>query len=259
MSEKNVENLKEISTEALIEELCSREGIEKVSVGPYKEYEVRKKYQQGSGRDAFEGAAILLKTYESFLNWRFNIENFCKVIPQELKNLDQWVCHQYPQSKNPLCVYPNNDGILGIASVKDRSTWASFNDALTAVRSYGATGIGIQLSNGICGVDIDHCCDNGKLTGFARDIVEILKSYTEISPSGTGIHIFCKGSLSAIELRRKFERRLEVYDCNRYFIVTGNPYLDPDGQIYPLRDCTEELEYIRNEMPYLKRNSDISF
>ena len=33
----------------------------------------------------------------------------------------------------------------------------------------------------------------------------------------------------------------QVYDSGRYFTVTGNAYLDPDGDAYPLRDCTEEL------------------
>jgi hypothetical protein len=46
----------------------------------------------------------------------------------------------------------------------------------------------------------------------------VLKSYTEVSPSGTGLHIFAQGRLSG-----KGQKRgdIELYDRERYFTVTG--------------------------------------
>ena len=48
----------------------------------------------------------------------------------------------------------------------------------------------------IVGIDIDHCIDPG--TGIiddkAKKIVDRLNSYSEISPSGQGLHIFVRGS-----------------------------------------------------------------
>lgn len=49
--------------------------------------------------------------------------------------------------------------------------------------------IGIGVFDNIVVIDIDKCVTNGKLNKFARKIVNKLKSYTEISISGTGIHI----------------------------------------------------------------------
>ncbi len=63
MSEKNVENLKEISTEALIEELCAREGIEKAYVGPYCSYEIKTKYEQDGNREVLADAVILINPH----------------------------------------------------------------------------------------------------------------------------------------------------------------------------------------------------
>lgn len=171
-------------------------------------------------------------------------------IPKELKAMRQWVCHKYPKSKMPLCPYPDAKGHLWPASCKDKSTWATYVAAIDAVQQNGATGIGFQLGNGIVGVDIDHCVDGGELTSFAREMVETLQSYTEISPSGTGIHILCKGFLPEREGNRDSMLGLEMYDNSRYFTVTGNPYLDSEGQQYRLRDCTAELDNIQHKYLY---------
>ena len=55
-------------------------------------------------------------------------------------------------------------------------------------------GIGMGAFDDFCMVDIDHCVCGGKLTRMAEDIIEKMDSYTEISPSGTGVRIVCKAS-----------------------------------------------------------------
>lgn len=67
---------------------------------------------------------------------------------------------------------------------------------------------------------LDYAIDeNGKLTKEAEDIVEALDSYTEISPSGKGLHIFCKGTLPPGRLRKG---NIEMYSSDRFFTVTGD-------------------------------------
>ena len=42
----------------------------------------------------------------------------------------------------------------------------------------------------LAAVDLDHCIDNGKLSPLAEEIVSHFENtYTEISPSGTGLRI----------------------------------------------------------------------
>lgn len=157
-----------------------------------------------------------------------------------MRSLRQWVCHRFPD-KAPLCPFPDERGDLTFASCNKPETWGSFEAAVKAVSLGWAKGIGIEFANGIAGIDIDHCVDGGELSELAREIVETFRSYTEISPSGTGVHILFRGKLPGTG-RKLPMLGLEVYDSGRYFTVTGNAYLDPDGDAYPLRDCTEELD-----------------
>ena len=56
-------------------------------------------------------------------------------------------------------------------------------------------GVGLVLAGGYCGIDLDNVIDsNGSLLQWAREIVERLDTYTEISPSGRGLHLimYCK-------------------------------------------------------------------
>ena len=44
----------------------------------------------------------------------------------------------------------------------------------------------------IVGIDLDHCLEDGKLLPWAKKITgRFADAYIEVSPSGTGIRIFC--------------------------------------------------------------------
>ena len=66
----------------------------------------------------------------------------------------------------------------------------SFDEVLAAYNSGGFDGIGIGCFAPIGMTDVDGCVHDGKLDEWAQEIVDELDSYTELSPSGTGIHIF---------------------------------------------------------------------
>jgi putative DNA primase/helicase len=70
-----------------------------------------------------------------------------------------------------------------------------------------------------CGVDLDGCRDpeTGEMEHWAKEIVEALSSYAEVSPSGRGVHIIAKGKAPT-----PFKRdRIEMYSIERFFTVTG--------------------------------------
>src|SRR5439155_14732757 len=100
------------------------------------------------------------------------------------------------------------------------ATWGSFDAALAAVVAGKADGAGIVLGDGVVGVDVDDCRDpeTGALTAEALAIVQALDSYTEVSPSRTGLHVLVRGSLPAGR-RRKGD--VEMYAEARYFTITG--------------------------------------
>ena len=103
-----------------------------------------------------------------------------------------------------------------LAKSNDPNTWSSLEDALKALLTGKYDGIGFMLIPPFIGIDIDHCIVDGKLTPEAQAIVKKLNSYTEISHSGTGIHILVKGDLP--QGRRK--GNIEVYPKYRYLVST---------------------------------------
>ena len=138
--------------------------------------------------------------------------------------MNQWICYGLvcDNEKGKIIKIPKNPHNGYNASCNNKESWSDYNTAVNAVKRYGFNGFGFELDNGIVGVDLDDALDeNGKLTKDADDIVEALDSYTEISPSGKGLHIFCKGKLPP---GRRRKGNIEMYSSNRFFTVTGNIY-----------------------------------
>ena len=137
------------------------------------------------------------------------------MVPEELKGLKQWVCYNYPDK------IPYNPVTNQRAKSNDTSTWVSFYDALTGIKSGKYNGIGFQLTKPYVCIDYDHVYDPD--TGIIdREIIkeiQNLNSYTEISPSGRGIHVIVKGD---IPVRGKKKGNIEIYQEKRYITVTGN-------------------------------------
>ena len=83
------------------------------------------------------------------------------------------------------------------ALVNEPSTWLSRKQATRLAAAAHLDGIGILLGRyspryNLCGVDLDECRDpeTGALEPWAKEIIERFNSYTEVSPSGTGVKIF---------------------------------------------------------------------
>ena len=78
-------------------------------------------------------------------------------------------------------------------------------------------------------VDSDHYVYGGKLTQMAEDIMERMDSYTEFSPSGTGVRIVCKASSLSYDTGRYYINNqklgLEIYAAGvtkKFCTLTGN-------------------------------------
>lgn len=147
-------------------------------------------------------------------------------IPQSLKSLQQWVCYRTTDRGNgKLAKIPVDPKTLNDAKANDPSTWASYEEAVAAAARHGLAGIGIEFANGIFGVDLDGVVDAaGQISPEAADIVATLDSYTEYSPSGTGLHILCRGTIPA---GRRRKGAVEMYEGGRFFTVTGKTYGAP--------------------------------
>lgn len=107
------------------------------------------------------------------------------------------------------------------ASSTDPRTWCTYEEAQAAVGGY--SGVGVMMGEGLGCTDLDHCVVDGKIMPWAREIIIGLDSYSEFSPSGTGVHILGID----IELPGKGRKRpyetgaVEVYDTARFLTFTG--------------------------------------
>jgi hypothetical protein len=129
-----------------------------------------------------------------------------------------------------------------LASSTDSSTWRSFDDALVAFEDGKSDGVGFALGDGFVGVDIDKCVTDGTIDDDAQAIIAAIDSYTEFSPSGSGVHILMHGVLPQ---GRRRTGRYELYDSARYFTVTGNHV---SGTPTTLTDATAALAQVHHQL-----------
>ena len=163
-----------------------------------------------------------------------------KNIPQELKDLAQWVAYAaVPKDNGKVDKIPKNPKTGGNAVADVRGTWGTFDQAIMAVKKYRLAGIGFEFSKDdeYSGIDLDDCLNpgTGKLSAWAIEHVDCFNSYTEITPSGQGLHIIVKGKLPPGGRKKG---NIECYDSGRFFTVTGN-LLTGNRDI---RGCQTELE-----------------
>lgn len=107
------------------------------------------------------------------------------------------------------------------ASTTDAATWSSFGAARKRAADDDLAGVGFVFTESeFVGVDLDHCRDaeTGAIEPWALSIVEKLATYTEVSPSGTGLHSICRGKLPKSGRRKG---PIEMYDTGRFFTITG--------------------------------------
>ena len=116
------------------------------------------------------------------------------------------------------------------AKSNDPTTWGSYQDAVAAVMASHADGVGYMLSGSdLNAADLDDCytADTGEVDTWAQTEIATANSYTEVTPSGTGLRILGIGPGG--ELHRQFKipgtvngAQIEVYRAtNRYICITG--------------------------------------
>jgi len=156
------------------------------------------------------------------------------IIPQALLALARWVLYiilngaKIPFDPNSL-LPANSPGAC-----------ASYQRAVACLANApGFHGLGFRFDYDetapFAFVDLDHCRnpETDEIEPWALDIVARLNSYSEISPSGTGLHIY---------MRRG---NIEIYTRSRWATVTGDHLA---GTPVDLEDRTEELLTLHREV-----------
>ncbi|MBX3361132.1 MAG: hypothetical protein KF912_06395 [Phycisphaeraceae bacterium] len=151
-------------------------------------------------------------------------------IPAELKTMPRWACWKAVSNREggkPKKV-PIDPHTGGAAKSSDPATWGTFDEAIASLaRDPSLSGVMFALGEdiGIVGVDLDGCIDaDGIMTPEARALVEEFDTYSERSPSGSGVKLLCYGKKPGDRCRRKSIHgchEIEVYSEVRFFVITG--------------------------------------
>jgi hypothetical protein len=173
-------------------------------------------------------------------------------IPQELKDRRQWIVWKIIQKSGRDVKVPfQPNGIT--ARTDDPSTWYSFEECLEVVDKYAGLGYVFSAGDPYCGIDFDSCFDLDKkeMSEWAKPWIVKLNSYSEVSPSGTGVKVWVKGKFpfgngKNIKLRNQPSIKgktagVEVYDHGRYFCVTGKRVSKVSENPEPRQNELEEL------------------
>lgn len=151
-------------------------------------------------------------------------------LPQELRetgNFNVWRYEQKPDKEKPDKV-PVNPRTGGNGQSGNPATYADYRTALAAVDNYDGLGLGVFGVLAI--IDIDDCVDTkGTISEMARDIIDTMDSYTEISPSGKGLRVISKASGFKFNKDLYYINNqkigLEIYIAGfteKFLTVTGN-------------------------------------
>ena len=181
----------------------------------------------------------------------------CENLPADLRENGRFCLWKYEERDGRQAKVPYNPITGERVRANDPNTFSDFATAERVLehRPERFQGLGIGLFGDMVGVDIDHCMDEaGTLSPLARDVVELLDSYTERSPSGTGLHILCRAPGFAFDPARYYTKNsglgLEVYvagQTSRYLTVTGDVVHDT-----PIRTCPEALQVLLDR--YMRRS-----
>lgn len=177
----------------------------------------------------------------------------------ELAQLDQWVISKYVPRRGKLDKPPFSP-LLDAEHTKpwqcshsEPSHWASYDVAFSTLTSYRFLWMGFVFheSDPYSGVDLDGCCrpecerirTRDDIEPWALRIIDLVNSYTEISPSGKGVKIFARGKLAETLLHSLGEHKgLEVYSKQRYFAVTGAHLAGTPADIRNAQAALDQLD-----------------
>ena len=148
-------------------------------------------------------------------------------VPAELRALSQWVAWRYAWEDGRSAKKRINPRTGRPASPTSPATWATFEEALAAVAAGTYDGVGFVFTpnDPYVGIDLDGCRDpeTGELAPWAEEVLERFGTYAEASPSGTGVHLIvaCAAPLPPRNRSERGGQKVEVYQQDRYFTVTG--------------------------------------
>lgn len=164
-------------------------------------------------------------------------------VPAALRERAQWLLWRFeekPGDKKPRKVpyYANGHRRTGKqGDDRDRAQLVSFDQvrAELVVGDWSGVGFAFLPGDGLIGIDLDGVIDpeTGAVQERAAGIIKACESFTEFSPSGKGVHIYCLGETTS---QKSNEIGVEVFCGRQFFTVTGRRFGDAPAEVAPIAE-----------------------
>lgn len=170
-------------------------------------------------------------------------------VPQSLRVRAQWLVWRFERGerdKKPRKVpyYASGSRRKGDqGSEADRAALVTLDVAERVMRERGYSGVGIAFmpGDGLVGIDLDSVIDleTGVVQERALSIVAACASFTELSPSGRGLHIYVEWPHTTKEEGDAISGRsndigLEMYCGRQFFTVSGKHWAGTPEEVRPV-------------------------
>lgn len=131
----------------------------------------------------------------------------------------------------------------GQGGEKDRARLATLAEAVAAAKRRDMDGLGFAFlpDDGLIGVDLDGMIDpdSGEVSDRCAAIIQACASYTELSPSGKGVHVFCTlDHASGWKTFKANQVGVECFIGAQFFTFTARPWPGAPLAVNPMPEET---------------------
>lgn len=176
--------------------------------------------------------------------------------PAALADRAQWLLWRYepgetPEKKPRKMPYYADGGRRWKeqGSERDRSHLVPFAAAVAAAGRGDFDGVGFAFlpGDGLLGIDLDGMIDaeSGEVADRCLSIIQACDSYTEYSPSGTGVHILCAAPADGeVSTFKNNKVGIEVFTGRQYFTFTGRAWSGAPDEVREITQATLRRLYV---------------
>ncbi len=168
-------------------------------------------------------------------------------IPEALISCNRWINWRWKQnSKGRWTKVPTHP--IGGYDIDGNSlsNWRTFSSAADVAEAKGL-GFGIAFNNdGLIAADVDKCRnpDTGEISPWAIPVIQSLNSYTEVTPTRTGLRIVFYGKLPELATK-KFDMpdggEIEFFNKVKFCTVTGQHVPGTPNSVQDRQDALDKV------------------
>lgn len=179
-------------------------------------------------------------------------------MPSEMVRAGQWICWKWGMRDGKKTKIPIDPNTGNSGKANDPETWSDYHTAKDYADGREDYGIGFVFTEEgpFVGVDLDDCRnpETKEVDDWAERTLNNFKTYTEVSPSGTGYHIITKGYIPG-ENNRKGD--VEVYEDGRFFTVTRDRIPNSPQSVNNCQNALRVLyeHHLADEEPQQRQSS----